>query len=419
VAGPGTILPAALLVLVAWSPACLHPTQKGNQGWDTDDQQAERECQSGALPACRKLGISLIKEARPQKDFERGLVLLETTCGQEDWPACEALGGWYLTRKNGQARAIAVLERACSHGLAKACTGKGKGLKLLEPASPDEIQAAFQAGCEKGDAEGCDLLARTLWQDDFQGDPARALAAMGAACNLGRRESCHALGMAWLSDPARQGEGWRLLDDNCGRDHWPSCVRLALQFAPLASSHPDCARALPYARRLCSANDTDGCAIAQACALTAGMVATDPIPAQLSSDCGKRNGLSCLYWADFVAQTPEAAARRGNLREAYRIACAKSPVRLKSCARVAILDLAEVRNGEHAKDLIQRLHQLCDRGEAEACCHLGGEFLSGARVSIDKEKGERLRSQACEQGAKECCLASPVGTSPAKAPKAP
>ena len=420
VAGPGTILPAVIFVLVAWSPACLHPTPKGNAGWDNDDQLAERECQGGALPACRKLGMSLMKEARPTKDIERGLVLLETACGQEDWPACEALGGWYLTQKNAQFRAIEVLGSACSHGLAKACTGKGKGLQRLEPASPEEIQAAFQAGCEKGDAEGCDLLARALWQDDFQGDPARAQAALGAACNLGRRESCHTLGLTWLRDPARQAEGWRLLDDNCGRDHWPSCGRLALQFAPLVSPHPDCSRAMPYARKLCSAKQTDGCAIAQACDLTAGMAATDPIPEQLASDCGKRNGLSCLYWTDFMAQTPGAETRRGKVREAYRIACAKSPVRhLKSCTRSAILDLAEAQDFEHAWPMIRRLGNLCDGGEAEACCHLGGEFLSGDRVSPDKEKGGRLRSQACELGAKECCLASPAGISPAKASKAP
>src|SRR3569833_1045056 len=84
--------PVWLITLLA---ACSGPTRTTRPDWDTAQVAAQLRCQAGDLASCGELGRSLLRDARDERDLERGLVLLEGACCQQDMASCAALGQWY------------------------------------------------------------------------------------------------------------------------------------------------------------------------------------------------------------------------------------------------------------------------------------------------------------------------------------
>ena len=93
-------------------------------------------------------------------DFERGLVLLEIACGQDDPASCTLLARIYVNGSQGKkfhARAHELAARACARRWGPGCTQLGEIIGGEEDQKEGADLAAFRQGCELGDGRGCEL----------------------------------------------------------------------------------------------------------------------------------------------------------------------------------------------------------------------------------------------------------------------
>ena len=423
-------LAALALATVALAAACGAPRAEGRLGWGPGELEAERRCQAGSPAACGELGRHLIADIGVQKDRERGLVLLEIACGQDDLPSCTALAAAYAQRlphdKQTLARARDFATRACERRSAEACTEIGEVAFFEDRSNERAPSEAFRTGCRMGDARGCELFGLLASRNEVTRDRAAAEEAFAAGCSLGRRSSCHFLAMTRLRTPATRAAAVAMIVDNCTRHRHPaSCAVAAMFGAPLISGQPDCGRAAPYADSACAAKDAAGCAVADACKLEetrgVGMAAAGVTPAPAARDalerlrvaCDRNVPLACLYWAD--AQEPRAGAAvdptvdPDRVRSAYVVACrSESDAASVACPRVAIGDLGVAESATEAERPLTILRQACERSSGEACCALAEEHRRGQWVGADAQKAVELRAKACGLGWQACCGQAPV-----------
>lgn len=387
--------------------SCAETAPQNKVGWKAPQYAAEQRCQHGSSVDCGQLGSDLVNKSADGKDFERGLVLLETACGQGDLPACTTLGTTYAYRSEGAsavARAHELLTDACQRRSAVACTGLGQLARMQEPDDDTEAIAALHQGCQLGDARGCELFALAKWKQSAGGDKALAEEAFTRACGAGLRSSCQLLAMVYLRDPERQRRGADLLADNCQKQHIVSCTTLAALFAPLISRQPQCVLSLPWAQRACDGKDTDGCAIIAACGLTDQGERASALD-RLRSGCDRKVPLACLYWADAQADDVSPSPRPHTERDAaYATACRGgefAPV--VACPRLAAANLATAKSPPEAEAPLAYLQKDCADSSREACCALAAEYHTGKWVTADRVKAAELRKKACQLGAERCC----------------
>jgi TPR repeat protein len=401
---------ALVALLSSTVPSCAPlPASQQHVGWSEAELAMERECQQGKLAVCGELGRQLLRRSQPSpRDRERGLVLLELACGGDDRASCTSLGMYYLGDDKGtdsQARARDLLSRMCDQDQAEACRGMALVRRLEDPLDLRGTRTFLDKSCRLGDAQACEALAMAQLGDDFSGNRAQAMDALGIACSQGRRSSCFRLAQVMLTDPTKQQEGIRRMIANCEQGHSTSCIVAAFPFAPLFVNRPNCADAVKYAQRACVAKDEDGCAIVEACRPTPP---GDTSRAQrLEWACERRSAISCLYWADLQQQRPGAESAR--IQSAYAIACRGlrdvSPV---ACVRSAVMDLQAAKSPAERDDLATLLRQACERqSSGEACCTLGQAYLDGRTLAKDKKRAKEFRDRGCDLGRKECCAPPP------------
>ena len=372
----------------------------------------ETKCTAGDMASCGELARLLIK-ARGDKDFERGVVLLEVACGRDDRRSCTTLGTLYVRQEdNAQsvARGLDMLGRACRDGDGPACTAAGNATSAGANGDVDadikERLDLFRRGCELGDAAGCEAVADEQLGDEG-GDRAAGEYALGAACRMGRPDSCLRLGMELRKEPKTRVSGEGLIKATCERGHGRSCMALALPFAPLVGIETMCDVAVVFARRACTAGDAGGCAVVDGCQLVAplaGSPAADTI-ARLRASCDRKVALACLYWANAEEQralTPEEVVK---VRQAYARACrAEAPGAGIACVRLMGYELASTENREQAEDIVHSLEGGC-RHSPEACCLLAEQYERGKWVKPDATKAAELRAKACARRPGVCCAA--------------
>jgi len=399
------VLPAALASLAL--VACQHARPDGRVGWTDEERALESTCQAGAAAACRDLGALLIQEKRPDKDLQRGLVLLEVTCGGGDFKACGILGEGYagFPGRDGQAgklgRAVELLGRACAHGIAAACTRQGDAIARNSPAERAAVKAAFLAGCELGDALGCESFAVAELRSPHP-DTAKAERGLARACQLARLESCHGLATLLSRDPQRQDQAARLWQSACDKGLARSCHRLLAFGAPLLSPRPDCRWVDELARKRCLAGDRNGCAIRSACQLRGGAGDGAAILEELAAACAAGHPLSCLYWADASERRKDADAAR--IQDAYARACKADDLgQAQACVRGLVRDLQDPESREKADKAAFALSRYCYSGDAESCCELGKAYQTGKNFAKDPERADRLHAKACDLGLSACC----------------
>ena len=369
--------------------------------------EAQRDCEQGSASACGLFGRLLTSGEPTDADLERGMVLLELACGQDDLPACAAIGGIYAREArssvSARARAQGMLSRACDRGAANACT---KLARLTVWVAPRDRQAAgerLRRACELGDPEGCEDLA--LFEEKREidsGDRNRVDEAFARACQAGRPASCHRLALRGLEAPASRERSLTLLATNCTRGYSPSCNLAAIRYAPLLSANAACEQAVPFAARSCSAGDSMGCALVDACDLSTPARHAAALE-RLHSACETDQPLACLYWGD--VQEATAGHEDGPVRRAYGMACLQreSPGASLACARAGAYDLAHAGSSLEAERTISRLADQCISGSAPACCVLAGEYQSGKWVKADPARTAELRARACTLGDQRCC----------------
>ena len=398
--------------------ACRHAHPDGRIGWSNEERSLESTCQKGDTTACRTLGELLVQGKRTDKDLQRGLVLLEIACGSGDWKACAILGERYtdFNGPDGQegklGRAVELLGLACAHGIAAACTQQGHSIARNTQADRVEAKAAFRAGCQLGDALGCEAFAAAQMRAPHsETSESEVEDALSRACRLSRLESCHALASLLWRTPKRQAEAALLWRDTCAKGLARSCDQLLAASAPLLSPSPDCGVLRDLAQKSCLAGDRNGCAVRSACQLRDGANGVAAIVEELSAGCAAKHPLSCLYWAD--AREHSNTADTARIHEAYRLVCQAHDLgKQKACVRLLVHDLNASESSDKTDEMAYALSRYCTGGDAEACCQLGKAHAVGKKVSKDLEEADRLRHKACDLGLVSCCPIAPEVSGP-------
>ena len=188
--------------------ACFAEVPAPRPGWTPHEIDAQRLCAAGQLPACGELGRLLVTHVTSEKDVNRGLVLLESSCGDGDGASCAMLGRIYKNRgdEKGLARATELLTRACDLRSAEGCVSMGILSEAWERHDARPVLEAYRRSCDLGSAQGCELYGFALRRHALE-NPHAADDAFIRACALGNLPSCHALGRPRIADPATRADG--------------------------------------------------------------------------------------------------------------------------------------------------------------------------------------------------------------------
>jgi TPR repeat protein len=390
---------AALAALIL--PACLAGAPAPRPGWTPREVEAQRLCAAGQTSACGELGRGLVTHRSSERDFNRGMVLLEVTCANNDAPSCLSLGEIYRGRDDDKAlaRATELLKRACELKSAEGCAALGVLSEAWERHDARPVLDAYRRSCELGYARGCAFYGFAQ-RRQAPGVPGAGDPSFIAACGLGDLPSCHGLGRPRIAVAATRAEGIAYLLKACSGGFAPSCSTLTELFAPVVGAAASCPQALPVAARACAEGDENGCAVADACNIEAHR---DPVAARgrLGLACEQGSSLACFYWANAAADPPAAPVE---IKRAYGLACSgRSAAQALACTRLAILKLAATTDASETASLASSLKTACDRSIGEACCALAELVEKRSWLPTDPPSSSELRSKACNLGAERCC----------------
>lgn len=392
------LLLASMLVATCARPAA------GPSYWTDEARNAEVRCQNGVREACTQLGRYLIgDQGRTDSEFERGLVLLEVACADDEVGACATLGGVYKSRgPAARDRARHLLTYACGRRSPEGCTWLGEELAKPPAKDSEGAKKALRAGCDLGDARGCELYGLSLARSDFHKDDALAQEAFGRACRLGSPSGCRSLAHEMAKQPSRRREALALLSATCLRaTDAPSCADAAWFVAPLVGLQPSCGGVLPFAGIACAANNGSACAMIDACNLPSEAQRAGALE-RLRTACEGDVALACLYWADGTSGA--RASGDAERTRAYDRACrAGGSVSRVACPRFAIATLDAARIRVDADEPLEALRNWCRTSSGEACCALANEYTTGRWVATEPDRAAELRAKACELGTAACC----------------
>jgi TPR repeat protein len=201
--------------------------------------------------------------------------------------------------------------------------------------------------------------------------------------------------------PATRGEGVVLMLENCRRGHGHSCLIAALEFAPVISPRPDCARAVPLAQQACAGGQKEGCALGEACRMS-GAGRAQALQA-LGQACEQNDGVACFYWAE-AGRPPEVSVKQA--RRAFRLGC-MSPVgtlfRRQACGRLGEINLALASTRAEEEAALGLLEKACEDSSGQACCDLAEAQRKRFRGASDPARAAELRDRACALGEQRCC----------------
>lgn len=401
-----------MLNVVAIFAGCATET-RGHMEGTPGRADVQRRCAAGSGDACAELAVALAVPNSDDKDFERGLVLLEVACGQRTPRACAALARLYLHDgvEAARKRARDLATRGCARHEAESCTVMGEVIRAADHTDFLDASAAFRDGCELGDPRGCELFGVVQWDDDLAGDTVAGMAALERACAGGRLTACHQIGVLRVKDPKTRDSGWALIAQNCRRGHVPSCSIAAYATAPLISAKSECAQSLDFAERACAGGQANACAVAMVCR-PQPLGGAPPPTSQLHDACIHRVPLACLYWADQEEARANQHPPADQVVHAYNAACRGGfPAEEVACARAQALALDRAKDSTEAEPLISALQNECSNSSREACCALGDAYRDGKGVAADAEKARSFRAKACDLGVARCCdgAATPPG----------
>jgi len=393
-------------VVVGLLAACAGTRPNAGFAPRPEQVDAERRCQGGSPPACSALGRMLTENRDNGRDFERGLVLLEIACGQDDLPACSFLAGLYVRESRGKpslARAHDLAAHACGLRFGAACTQLGEVIRYQDGDQRTMVEA-FEKGCALGDAEGCELYGVAQEDKGATADGNGVDAALARACELGRLSGCHHLARKRFRQPETRPEAAALMLRSCQGGHAASCEYITIWLAPLISANADCTRVAPLADTACRAKRGSACAVSDVCKLAIPHEA-GPALERLRAACDHGEALACLYWADAESVRTQPKPDLESLFQAYGVGCRieRGPLAEVACPRQAGVKLARARGRPEADTALSDLQRTCDSSMGEACCELGEQYRIGRWVPADAEKARELRSKACGLGCERCC----------------
>jgi TPR repeat protein len=170
-----------------------------------------KACDAGSAEGCGGLGDLL---ARERGGTEQAVVALEKGCEGGSPSACTRLGALV---EDGRHVALIqpadVFARACADGEPEACWRLGRVRSGGEPTTPGtDAYEAYTAGCEGGNTAACEAVGMAHLERGTHYEAGVAAGYFDDACESGRMEACHELGLLYRSglgvarDPKRGRE---------------------------------------------------------------------------------------------------------------------------------------------------------------------------------------------------------------------
>lgn len=148
----------------------------------------ERACDAGSVPACRRVGALLLDGLGGPGDRDAGLAMLEHTCYQRDARGC-FFAGLALMDAGLTDRAVRFLRRGCASG--EGCEQLARALFDAD-GGPEyyELLDAADRACKADEPGGCAILARLFLR---VGNVEGALSRARSACRRGAADACSLL----------------------------------------------------------------------------------------------------------------------------------------------------------------------------------------------------------------------------------
>lgn len=248
-----------------------------SRGWH------QRGCELESVLSCAQLGALLV-DSPDAEDVERGRVLLEETCQQEEgglacgihaWlimegklpggpeevgalaaRGCELEDAWACYFHGGvlmgsdPAQGLLVLDHACALGMADACS-----IAAIEAPTPERLTTA----CDQGDSEACTLLAMAMLGE---GDSQGAFRLLDEYCQQGVTYACFSQGLIWMDErntPYDPLAGARRMGELCAEGHGDACAMYGVAHLEGKALPLDYGRALENFQRSCDLGTAFGC----------------------------------------------------------------------------------------------------------------------------------------------------------------
>jgi TPR repeat protein len=274
-------------------------------------------------------------------------------CDKGHAGSCGALGFGYLERSHDYGKALAAFQKGCEGGDARACVNRGEMTLhgLGTNADPAAAAPLFESACNQGDAIGCGDLGRLVHAGTgVAHDDARAATLLRKSCDGGQAPACGELGSMTRDGagvPKDDKAATALIRRGCDGSDARSCNTLGLQL----EASDTIAAGIAY-QRGCFGDGKDA---GEACA-----------------------GLGRIAQAGLVVDNDRA-------KRAYEMACDKQNVLGCAALKVAYGGTRVVTPDVPAQAAMQKA---CDGGQARACAILGvmqaAEGMPGGKQSLDR-----------------------------------
>ncbi len=266
--------PPVTLALDENTTAALAPTRdayiaQACAGAHGDPQVAalfEKACRAGDGDGCTKLGVIDMCGAGVAKDVKAAMSMFENACALSNEDGCQhqafGLIGDHLGRRD-LPRGIALFDRRCSKGSARACASLATILSVFpEKATP--ALTYFDKACTLGQDDACANVAviEVNGLGDHKPNPERALKFAKVACDRKNAFACGILGMMYVRGMGVAEDaiaGVKLLTSSCEANEPAGCGYLAVCYYEGRGVARDEAKAAELFRKACDGGNGQAC----------------------------------------------------------------------------------------------------------------------------------------------------------------
>ncbi len=380
-------------------------------------------CNEDIGSACRRAAIISPNSDDPE-DARRITEYFERACVLEDYTGCANLGRRYVSG-TGVAqsfeRGTQLLDKTCADGGWEACEFLGDALDADgENHAPDRALAAYDRGCELGSYSSCRKSALSaLYDTDYTYDPDRALKTMADACARNVESACvfagdlHQRGSHFERDRAKAAEYFRT---GCEAGDREACTELVPYLFLGIGTDKDRARAdaiitAQLERHVSICRSEGGWHCAEAAHLLAhGASRTDRAAAQefLAARCAEGRVMACIERGEQLA-TGEIFDTDRNAAIAELSAACESGATNACEMRAQFWSDGDDRTTDLGKST-REWERLCQEGGANGrhCENAAFGYATGRGVEPDPARARVLFDKACNLETGSRCTMSPA-----------
>jgi TPR repeat protein len=394
-----------VLLFLLSNPALAERTCAIGQVWDATlgkcMAQPQRNCARGtswnpSAGACVKKRVA--RKSTPEETFDAAIDQLEGK-----------------VKGASAAKGAALLEKACTEKLAPACTVlgyvylNGRGVA----ADAKRAEAAYAAGCELGDDDGCigaaDVHSRGLLGEV---DHASAIPLLAKACARGSGRACvllaekYAGALGTAEDPAKARElyakAFDALKNDCPKSG-PSCYQLGTLYTEGKGTTADAQAAFQAFDAGCDAGSGDACyQLAVAYYNGNGVKADQPQAiAVLGRACRQYDNALACHDAVVTAEDMKDVMTPDQMIELATRAC---ELDARQCEVLGHLHGTGTAFKEDQAEAARYYAISCNAGSALSCNAMGYRSAAGSGVTKDDAAAIAYWDRACDGDYGDGCL---------------